>query len=59
MHEFEFWPDGTTMEITAFECLKNECLHFFLVAIGLILFETCKLQSWPRLNFDQIRTLTA
>ena len=28
-----------TTELAALECLKNQCLHFFLVAIDLILFK--------------------
>ena len=40
LHEFEFWPNGTTdYELAAHEHLKNWCLHVFSVAIGLILFK--------------------
>ena len=41
LHEFEFWPNGTTdyMELAALEHLKNLCLHVFSVAIDLILFK--------------------
>ena len=39
LHEFEFWPNGTTMELAAHEHLKNWCLHVFSVAIDLILFK--------------------
>ena len=28
-----------TTELAALECLKNQCLHFFSVAIDLILFK--------------------
>ena len=28
-----------TTELAALVCLKNQCLHFFLVAIDLILFK--------------------
>ena len=35
MDWFEFCPNQTTdYGVTAHEHLKNECLHFFLVAVG-------------------------
>ena len=41
LDEYEFRPDPTSDNgvICAFECLKNCCHHFFLVAIDPILFK--------------------
>ena len=39
-----------TIELAALECLKNWCLHFFLVAIDLILFKLASYKDMHKIS---------
>ena len=58
LHVHEFWPNGTTMELAAFEHLKNLCLHFFWILLiqsflDLQVTKT-RTKSWMSSNFVKI-----
>ena len=57
---FAFLPDSTPDYRVNCHCLsKNQCLHFFSVAVDMIIFKTLPIlrkaiESWMYFNFGQI-----
>ena len=52
-----FQIQQVTPELAALECLKNQCLHFFSIAIGVIFFKLADKEEMHNIldsNFGQI-----